>query len=59
MLLIVGIIAFLAFLTGVIILLSGGEERKKDAEVTIERRSHYWRIGGKFQQYYRRRCGYV
>ena len=35
MLLIVGIIAFLAFLTGVIVLLSGGEERKKDAEVTI------------------------
>ena len=35
MLLIVGIIAFLAFLTGVIVLLSGGEEGKKDAEVTI------------------------
>ena len=36
MLLIVGIIAFLAFLTGVIVLLSGGEEGKKDAEVTID-----------------------
>ena len=36
MLLVVGIVALLAFLTGVIILLSGDEERKKDAEVTID-----------------------
>ena len=35
MLLIIGIIAFLAFLTGVIVLLSGEEQQKEDAKVTI------------------------
>ena len=35
MLLIIGIIAFLAFLTGVIVLLGGEEQQKEDAKVTI------------------------
>ena len=35
-LLIVGIVALLAFLIGVVVLLSGGDEQKKDAEVTID-----------------------
>ena len=35
-LLLVGIFAFLAFFIGLIVLLSGGEEQKEDAKVTVE-----------------------
>ena len=35
-LLLVGIFAFLAFFVGLIILLSGGEQQKEDAKVTVD-----------------------